>query len=202
MTSPAASLHTSNLLTYGSLTAGILAIAAALQSSAAGAGAWLALAALLDTFDGRFARRFDRTSAQQAIGAELDSLTDAVVFGIAPVISIAILLSLDRQPMPLVWWIAAVVYASSALTRLAHFNVAHESDGFTGLPTPVAALVWSTLLVWGPDATRAWSAALGLGVAMIAPFSIGRPAARGLSVFAAWPLALLAVHVAHLTRSW
>ena len=60
----------------------------------------------------------------------------------------------------------------------------------------------STLLVWGPDATRAWIAALGLGVAMIAPFSIGRPAARGLSVFAAWPLALLAVHVAHLTRSW
>ena len=201
MNSPAASIHTSNLLTYGSLAAGILALAAALQSSAAGAGAWLALAALLDTFDGRFARRFDRSAEQKAIGAELDSLTDAVVFGIAPVMAIAILLSLDRQPLPPVWWMAALVYAGSALTRLAHFNVAHENGGFTGLPTPAAALVWSTLLVWGPDATRASLVALGLGVAMIAPFSIGRPAARGLTVFAAWPIALLVVHVAHLARS-
>ena len=201
MTSPAASIHRSNLLTYGSLAAGILAMAAALQSSAAGAGAWLAVAALLDTFDGRFARRFERDANQQAIGAQLDSLTDAVVFGIAPVMSIAILLSLDRQPLPLVWWMAALVYAGSALTRLAHFNVAHESSGFTGLPTPVAALVWSTLLVWGPDATRASLAALGLGVAMIAPLSIGRPATRGLTVFAAWPIALLVVHIAHLARS-
>jgi CDP-diacylglycerol--serine O-phosphatidyltransferase len=201
MTSPAASIHPSNLLTYGSLAAGILAIAAALQSSAAGAGAWLALAALLDTFDGRFARRFERSADQQAIGAQLDSLTDAVVFGLAPVIAIAILLALDRHALPLAWWMAAIVYAGSALTRLAHFNVAHESGGFTGLPTPVAALVWSTMLAFGPDATRASITALGLGVAMIAPFTIGRPATRGLTAFAAWPIALLVVHVAHLARS-
>jgi len=201
MSSPAASIHKSNSLTYGSLAAGILAIASALQSSAAGAGAWLALAALLDTFDGKFARRFERNAEQQAIGAQLDSLTDAVVFGIAPVMTMAILLALDRHALPLAWWIAAMVYSGSALTRLAHFNVAHDSGGFTGLPTPVAALVWSTLLVWGPDATRASIAALGLGLAMVAPFSIGRPATRGLTVFAAWPIALLVVHVAHLARS-
>ena len=200
MTSPAASIHKSNLLTYASLAAGIFAIAAALQSSAAGAGALLALAALLDTFDGRFARRFVRSAEQQAIGAQLDSLTDAVVFGVAPVMTIAILLSFGHEPLPLTWWMAAAIYAGSALTRLAHFNVAHESAGFTGLPTPVAALVWSTLLVWGPDSTRASIAALVLGVAMIAPLSIGRPAARGLTVFAAWPIALLVVHVAHLAR--
>ena len=50
------------------------------------AGGWLAAAALLDTFDGRFARCFDRTPRQRRVGGELDSLVDVCAFGMAPVV--------------------------------------------------------------------------------------------------------------------
>jgi phosphatidylserine synthase len=193
MTSPSSSIHASNLVTYLSLTAGLGAIAAAANGSAPGAGACLAAAALADTFDGRFARRFTRSAELAATGAQLDSLVDAVVFGAAPIAAMGMLLA--AQGAPTAWWVAALVYTICALTRLAHFNVVHDAAGFTGLPTPVAALVWSTLLLWGPDATRSSIAALALGGAMIAPFAIGRPAARGLTVFASWPIALVVLHL-------
>jgi phosphatidylserine synthase len=198
MSYPATSIHRSNLLTYGSVACGVGAIASALQASAAGAGALLALAALLDTCDGRFARHFDRTAEQQAIGGELDSLVDAVVFGIAPVAAIGILLASRGGTVPSWWWSAAFVYVICALTRLAHFNVADDGARFVGIPTPVAALVWSTLLLWGPDATRTFVAALALGAAMVAPLPIGRPGAGGLSMFASWPVVLVIAHVARL----
>jgi phosphatidylserine synthase len=200
MKSPATAIHRSNLLTYGSVACGVGAIAAALQTSAAGAGTLLALAALLDTFDGRFARHFDRSAEQQAVGGELDSLVDAVVFGLAPVAAIGILLSSRVGLVPPWWWGAAIVYVICALTRLAHFNVAKAAHGerFVGIPTPVTALVWSTLLLWGPDSTRAGVAALALGAAMVSPLPIGRPGAGGLSVFASWPVVLMIAHVARL----
>lgn len=197
MSYPATALHRSNLLTYGSVACGVGTIAAALQSSAAGAGALLALAALLDTFDGRFARQFTRSPEQQAVGGELDSLVDAVVFGIAPVAAVGILLS-SGGGVPSWWWSAAIVYVICALTRLAHFNVAHDEQRFVGIPTPVAALVWSTMLLWGPDASRSFVAAIALGTAMVSPLPIGRPGAGGLSVFASWPIVLVIAHVARL----
>ena len=197
MSCPARSVHPSNLLTYGSVACGVSTIAAALQSSAAAAGALLAAAALLDTFDGRFARRFIRTAEQQAIGSELDSLVDAVVFGITPMATLGILLSADG-PVPPWWWAAAVIYVICALTRLAHFNVAQEGGSFVGVPTPVGALVWSTVLLWGPDATRSFVAALALGAAMVSPLPLARPGAGGLSVFASWPIVLVIAHAARL----
>jgi CDP-diacylglycerol--serine O-phosphatidyltransferase len=93
MTSPASSIHPANLLTYMSLAAGVGTIAAAANGSAPGAGACLAAAALADTFDGRFARRFTRSADLAAAGAQLDSLVDAVVFGLAPIAAIGMQLS-------------------------------------------------------------------------------------------------------------
>jgi CDP-diacylglycerol---serine O-phosphatidyltransferase len=198
MRAPASAFHPSNLLTYVSLACGTGAVAAAIQASAASAGAFLALAALLDTFDGRFARRFTRSAERQAIGGELDSLVDAVVFGMTPIATIAILLAGSTNSVPVVWWAGGLLYVICALTRLAHFNVVHDHTRFVGLPTPVAALVWSTMLLWGPDAVRSSMVATGLAVAMVAPLPIGRPARRGLSVFASWPVVLVIAHVARL----
>ena len=130
MNAPVWSFHPANLLTYVSLAAGICSVAAALQHSAAGAGAFLALAALADTFDGRFARLFTRSSELEALGVQLDSLSDAVAFGAAPVAAVAILLSAQAAgPWTPVWWLAAIGYAGCALTRLACYNVSHADDG-------------------------------------------------------------------------
>jgi CDP-diacylglycerol--serine O-phosphatidyltransferase len=196
--SPATSFHASNLLTYAALAAGLAAIASAVGGSAHGAGAFLALAALADTFDGRFARLFDRDPHTKAMGAELDSLTDAVAFGVAPVACLGILLEPASNGPWMAWWVAASLYTGCALTRLAYYNVsqaAHATSTFVGLPAPIAALVWSSLLVTTPDLVRASVIAAGLGAAMIAPMSIGRPGPAGLTVFALWPLVLVAVHV-------
>jgi CDP-diacylglycerol--serine O-phosphatidyltransferase len=196
-TSPMATLHPSNLLTYVSLAAGVCAVAAALRHSAAGAGAMLAIAALADTFDGRFARLFERSPELDAIGADLDSLSDAVTFGIAPIATIGILASQVNAPAPWWWWTAGVAYVGCTLTRLAYYNVAHASDGqiFVGLPTPVAALVWSTLLLTASGWMSLSLVAFVLGLAMIAPLRIARPSDGGLSLFALWPVGLVLAHM-------
>jgi phosphatidylserine synthase len=87
--SAAAMLHASNLLTYASLLAGLSAIIAASWYQARSiAGMGMALIVVLDTFDGRFARRFVRTSAEREFGVQLDSLADAVNSGVVPVASL------------------------------------------------------------------------------------------------------------------
>jgi hypothetical protein len=99
MTAPIHDLHVSNLLTYTSLGLAIAAVATAADGgSFAAAGALLAAAALADTFDGRVARRFTRTDRQRQVGAELDSLVDAMVFGLAPIVILSAPARPDGRP--------------------------------------------------------------------------------------------------------
>ena len=97
------------------------------------------------------------------------------------------------------WWLAAIGYAGCALTRLACYNVSHAPDNpraFVGLPTPVAALVWSSVLLTGPGIAGASIVAIVLGLGMVAPLRISRPAAAGLTLFALWPIGLLVAYLA------
>jgi CDP-diacylglycerol--serine O-phosphatidyltransferase len=201
MTSPASAFHAANLLTYVSLAAGLAAVASAMNGSGAAAGAFLALAALADTFDGRFARLFRRKQDQQALGVQLDSLSDAVSFGAAPVVSVAVLLTGKAGAITVWWWVAATVYVGCALTRLAHYNVSNETiDGFVGLPAPVAALIWSSILLMPPAPGVAAVIALLTGCAMVAPLRIPRPTGAGLVLFSLWPVGLIAVHLSGLAH--
>ena len=83
-TSPLGAFHRANALTYVSLMTSIGAIAEAFHGSASAAGALIAAAVIADTFDGRFARLFQRSNGERALGVQLDSLSDAIAFGIAP----------------------------------------------------------------------------------------------------------------------
>ena len=191
MSSPAGSFHPSNLLTYLSLFAAVVAMFGAMESQAAMAGALLAIAVIADTFDGAFARRFSRTDTQRAFGAEIDSLSDAIAFGIAPVVCAAMLGW--RGP---VFWLAGFAYAACAITRLAYFNVHHDQQrGFVGVPVPVAALIWSTALLFAPTTTTQTIVFAVSAVLMVAPLRIPRPAGVGLVVFALWPLTVAAMHL-------
>lgn len=98
-------------------------------------------AAVLDGMDGRIARRLN---GQSRFGAELDSLSDVIAFGVSP----AIILHLwALQNVPRFGWIFALAYAVCAALRLARFNAAidaeeqpHKSAGFlTGVPAPAGA---------------------------------------------------------------
>lgn len=190
MRAPLHDVHVSNLLTYGSLAAAVTAVAASAGiHNTAIAGCALALAAIMDAFDGRFARRFRRSPRQAQIGHELDSLVDAVTFGLAPVIVVSARFPTDGLAA-IVSWSVAGFYVLAVVTRLAFYNIQEDEDRFVGIPTPAAGLVCCTsLLLPSPESAACWPLALG-GALMIAPLPIARPRARGLSLFAAWAASL------------
>src|SRR5688572_31429793 len=140
MRAPIHDLHRTNLVTYLSLVSGMGAIAMARSDGVPLAGVALAISAIADTFDGRFARRFSRTARQARIGHELDSLVDAVVFGAAPAVVVASQLSASGGELFFAW-AAASVYLVAVVTRLAYYNVQKDDGGFVGVPAPAAALV-------------------------------------------------------------
>lgn len=187
---PVGDLHISNLLTYLSLTGGMAAIAAAIAfENVPLAGVAIAVSAVADTFDGRYANSFRRTPRQARIGHELDSLADTVAFGVAPAVVISAAL---EGPAAIAAWMAATAYVLAAIVRLAYYNVQDEGGGFVGMPTPAAALLCVTgLLIPAPPTLAAWPLAAG-SVLMVAPIPVRRPRAAGLALFAAWALGLAA----------
>lgn len=182
--SPLRAFHASNALTYGSLLAGVGAIAAAIDGNRAAAGALIALSVILDTFDGRFAGMFPRTPGQRAIGVQLDSLSDAIAFGVAPVLC-----------MGLPAW-AVFAFAAAVISRLAFYNVTHaKTEGFVGMPAPVAALTCASALLLDPGQAASIALLLVTAVAMVAPLPFPRPTGIGLAAFVCWPALVLAAHL-------
>lgn len=113
------------------------------------------IAMVFDMLDGRVARMTNSTSD---FGAQLDSLADAVTFGVAPGVMVAMLHAMGRygggQPFwSKVAWVFGMVYACAAVIRLARFNVEtsdHSEEAhlvFKGLPSPAAAGVVATLIL-------------------------------------------------------
>lgn len=134
-----------SLFTTGALFAGFYAMIAALQDQFAYAAVAILLALVLDGLDGRVARL---TGTQSPFGAEYDSLSDMVSFGVAPAV-IVYLWSLQHfSEITLAWghlgWLVAFVYTACAALRLARFNVQVASTDkrfFQGLASPSGAVV-------------------------------------------------------------
>lgn len=195
--SPLGAFHLANALTYASLLSAIGAIAAAFHGSAAASGALVALSVVADTFDGKFARLFQRTAEQRAFGAQLDSLSDAIAFGAAPCVCMLLLAPRGVGWAELGWWAAFAAFSACAITRLAFYNMmAEEPPGFVGLPAPAAALLWSSAVLIDPGVTTSTIVLFGSAAAMVIPLRIPRPAGAGLALFVAWPLVVI---VGHLT---
>lgn len=200
--SAAAMLHASNLLTYASLLAGLSAmIAASWYHSKSIAGMGMALIVVLDTFDGRFARRFVRTPAEREFGVQLDSLADAVNSGVVPIAVMLGLLPAMSHTVAAVWIGAAFIYLIGVVTRLGFYNLTHdEGEVFVGLPAPVAALTVATMLLWPISALPAAILMSAAGLAMISPMRIPRPSGAGLFLFVLWPVAVFISHMLGVGR--
>lgn len=188
--------HPSNLLTYLAVLCGLGALLASLWlKSWPLAGGLIALCALADTFDGNFARRFARRAEQRDFGIQLDSLADALNFGLVPVTCLGALLSFASAAMSVTWAAAALAYVISAITRLGAYNLQREqSSDFIGVPTTVAGLIWSTAFLAQPSAVLSALLLALLSLAMVSPLRISRPAGLAMAVFVAWPLVLLVLH--------
>jgi CDP-diacylglycerol--serine O-phosphatidyltransferase len=125
-----------SLFTTGNLFLGFWAIVKAFDGNYADAAPLIAGAIVLDMLDGRIARMTGTTSE---FGGELDSLADAISFGVAPAL-LAYRWALDDVPR--VGWLAAFLFAMCGVLRLARFNVQKQvvdSRYFVGLPIPAAA---------------------------------------------------------------
>jgi phosphatidylserine synthase len=196
MRAPVHDLHVSNLVSYASLFCGVAAIGAAhADGGRHAAGALLAAAALFDTFDGRFARQFARTPEQAGAGAELDSLVDACVFGVAPIAVLIALAPPAHLTTSVIWSATAFIYLLAVVTRLGFFNRAADDVRFVGVPTPAVALIWSTVLIASPRPALVATVFAVSAAAMVAPLVIPRPRGLALGVFASWAVALIAAHV-------
>jgi len=130
------------------------------MSSLALAGYMVFFAMLADMLDGRVARLTRTTSS---FGGQLDSLSDAISFGVAPAFLMVKLverqmdhLNFDHFRFSLLIWrcifFSAVFYAMCAIVRLARFNVENEENeaahmSFAGLPSPAAAGVIVSLVI-------------------------------------------------------
>ena len=130
------------------------------MSSFAMAGFMIFLAMIADMLDGRVARLTRTTSS---FGGQLDSLSDAISFGVAPAFLMIKLvefylehLSFDSRQLSVILgrgiFFSAIFYAMCAVLRLARFNVENDEDesahmNFSGLPSPAAAGVVASLVV-------------------------------------------------------
>jgi CDP-diacylglycerol---serine O-phosphatidyltransferase len=128
-------------MTVLSICAGLTSIRFALQHQPVPAMALIVAAAILDGLDGRVARMLD---AQTRMGAEIDSLADAVNFGVTPALVLYVT-TLSKWP---VGWAVVLLYAVCVVLRLARYNAladdgsqppyAHEF--FVGMPAPAGAV--------------------------------------------------------------
>lgn len=127
-----------NLFTTAALFSGFYAVLAAMNGQFEKAAVAIFIAMILDGLDGRVARM---THTQTAFGAEFDSLSDMVAFGLAPsLVMYEWALSSLGKP----GWLAAFIYTAAAALRLARFNSQLDTADkkyFIGLPSPSAAAI-------------------------------------------------------------
>ena len=134
-----------NLFTTANLFVGFYSITHALRGQYSLAAASLFVAMVFDAFAGRVARL---TNTQSAFGAEYDSLSDMIAFGIAPAL---LAYSWALGDLGKVGWMVSFVYVAGAALRLARFNTQIgkvDKRYFTGLASPAAAglvagIVWA-----------------------------------------------------------
>ena len=131
-----------NILTLGGVCLGISSIKFSIDGNYSLAVIFILLAAILDALDGRIARLIKGTSE---FGKELDSLTDFVSFGIAPVF---ILYFWELNNYGKLGWAITLIYSVCCVLRLARFNLTKiddqqlwKSNYFEGVPSPAGGIL-------------------------------------------------------------
>ena len=131
-----------NILTLGGVCLGISSIKFSIDGNFSLSVTLILLAAILDALDGRIARFIKGTSE---FGKELDSLTDFVSFGIAPVF---ILYFWELNSYGKLGWAIALIYSVCCVLRLARFNLTKndseqewKNNFFEGIPSPAGGLI-------------------------------------------------------------
>ena len=173
-----------NVLTMLALCAGMTAIRFALNGNFPAAVYAIVVAGILDGLDGRVARLLKATSS---FGAELDSLSDFISFGVAPAV---VLYLWTMSALHSVGWAIVLFYAVCCALRLARFNTQLNAEPapqmagfFTGVPAPAGAglvlipivmsFEWGAWIVRSPYLNALWIAgSAALMISTIPTFSL------------------------------
>jgi CDP-diacylglycerol--serine O-phosphatidyltransferase len=154
-----------NLFTTAAMFAGFYAIVQAMNGQFEYAPIAIFIAMIMDGLDGRVARW---THTESDFGAQYDSLSDMVSFGLAPAL---VMYEWALSGLGKLGWLAAFLYAAAAALRLARFNIQTGGDSryFTGLPSPsaaalIAGLVWVLHANYGVPGKEVSFIALGFTV--------------------------------------
>ena len=174
-----------NLITTASLACGLLACIRATLGYFDEAILLVLACAVLDMLDGQVARL---TNSVSQFGAEYDSLSDAVVFGVTPALIVYLWVTqpaaaIDFMPLwKKIGVPACIFYSIATVLRLVRFNVQSgllEKHVFRGLPSPAAAVflvscLWFLLDAGYSPADFSWLIAtltIVLGILMVSPVS-------------------------------
>ncbi|MGV9709274.1 CDP-alcohol phosphatidyltransferase family protein [Gordonia sp. NPDC003424] len=184
-------------LTILAICAGLTAIRMAGDQKIDLAMTLVVVAAVLDGLDGRVARMIGATSR---MGAEIDSLADAINFGVVP----AMIVYVSLMPGDRIGWVLTLVYCCAIVLRLARFNTllddddapGYTQDFFVGVPAPAAAL--SALLpiaVWQQFGSGWWTSwpVVGGWLVFVALLAVSRVPTASLKTARVPPRALAGV---------
>ncbi|MBO5571873.1 MAG: CDP-alcohol phosphatidyltransferase family protein [Ruminococcus sp.] len=154
----------------------------------------LMVSGLCDMFDGKIARtKKDRTESEKKFGIQIDSLCDAVCFGVLPaVIGYSIGMS-DWCDIPIL-----ILFPLCAVIRLAYFNVAEEDRQkkttenrkvYEGLPVTSVALIFPLIYSFHKDIGADWfpnvygGAMIIIAIAFITRFKVKKPGMKTMLSF-------------------
>ena len=121
-----------NLLTFINLSLGIIALLFCFKGELIQASLLVMVAALTDRFDGKVARMLDSTSE---LGKELDSLSDLISFGVAPIV---IAWNISFLDFGILGYFLTVIFPIAGAYRLARYNVTTFNNVFCGIPITIA----------------------------------------------------------------
>lgn len=174
-----------NLVTLTGMCLGLTAIRLVMDGRIKAAVVMILLAAMMDGLDGLIARRLNATSK---LGAQLDSLSDFLCFGVAPAV---LVYAIFLGSLGNLGWIAVLTFAGATCLRLARFNVMDETPEdkadallpqdtplrphFTGVPAPAGAMLGllpAFLTFAGIEWVEAWPEAIALWLGLVAVLMI------------------------------
>jgi CDP-diacylglycerol--serine O-phosphatidyltransferase len=156
-----------NLMTTAALFAGFYAVIAGMQGHFEAGAIAIFVAMIFDGLDGRVARMTNSTSA---FGAEYDSLSDMVSFGLAPAL---LIYQWALQDFEKLGWVIAFIYTAAAALRLARFNTQvgiADKRYFQGLPSPAAAALLAGL-VWMVETNQMQHASVPFAALLLTLFA-------------------------------
>jgi CDP-diacylglycerol---serine O-phosphatidyltransferase len=140
-----------NAITLTNLSLGVMALIFAVTDSGADdastgllipASLLVIIAALTDRFDGKVARMFNATSE---LGKELDSLSDLISFGVAPII---IAWKMSLLQLGILGYIVTLIFPMAGAYRLARYNITKFDNVYRGIPITIAGAFLSVVSLY------------------------------------------------------